>query len=161
LSIPPKLKLDIAALVWYPYYMNFQAESKKSGDQFEDMVLEDMSRFGYTDIAKNVVIEGTGCEVDFVTMHHGQRILVEAKGGKVALGKRPGAQRTDNVKKAIASGAIIKALYPEYKFVVYFSDLPKHGLSSHKMIKTAIRAGFIDQVIYLIESDIISKGVRN
>jgi hypothetical protein len=28
-----------------------------------------MSRFGYTDIDKNVVIEGTGCEVDFVTMH--------------------------------------------------------------------------------------------
>jgi hypothetical protein len=141
--------------------MNFQAESKKSGDQFEDMVLEDMSRFGYTDIAKNVVIEGTGCEVDFVTMHRGQRVLVEAKGGKAALGKRPGAQRTDNVKKAIASGAIIKALYPDYKFVVYFSDLPKHGLSSHKMIKTAIRAGFIDQVIYLIENNTVSKNISN
>jgi predicted AAA+ superfamily ATPase len=150
------IALDIPQEICHTGRMNFQAESKISGDRFEALVLEDMSRFGYTDIDKNVVIEGTGCEVDFVTTHRGQRVLVEAKGGKVALGKRPGAQRTDNVKKAIASGAIIKTLYPDYKFVVYFSDLPKHGLSSHKMIKTAIRAGFIDQVIYLIESDKVS-----
>jgi len=132
---------------------NFQSESKKSGDDFESIVLTDMKRFGYKDIEKNVFIEDVGCEVDFATVHNGQRILVEAKGGKSGGSKRPGAQRTDNVKKAIASGALIKSAHPDYKYVVYFSDLPKHGLSSHKMIKSAILFGHIDQVIYLIEND--------
>jgi hypothetical protein len=131
--------------------LNFQAESKHSGDIFEDKVLEDLSRFGDFDIAKNVVVPDTGCEVDFAYEFRNTQIYVEAKGGLQGINKRPGAKRTDNVKKAIANAALIKSLYPKTQYIVYFSDLPKHGSSSHKMLKTAVRAGFIDSVRYIID----------
>jgi len=129
---------------------NFQAESKHSGDLFESQVLEDLNRFGQQDIKKNVVVKDVGCEVDFAYDFRGIQVYVEAKGGLQGEGKRPGAKRTDNVKKAIANAALIKSRYPETKYIVYFSDLPKHGSSSHKMLKTAVRAGFIDSVRYII-----------
>jgi hypothetical protein len=131
--------------------MNFQAESKKSGDEFEDLVLEDLKRAGHTDIDKNVFIKDLGIEVDFAYKTLSGYTYVEAKGGDLGVNKRPGAKRTDNVKKAIANGALIKAAYPEIKYVVYFSDLPKFGSSSHKMIKSATKAGYIDSFRYLIK----------
>jgi hypothetical protein len=130
---------------------NFQAESKHSGDLFESQVLEDLGRFGQQDIRKNVVVKDVGCEVDFAYDFRGTQVYVEAKGGLQGEGKRPGAKRTDNVKKAIANAALIKSRYPETKYIVYFSDLPKYGSSSHKMLKAAVRAGFIDNVRYLID----------
>jgi|LakMenEpi03Aug12_release.lakeMendotaPanAssembly.Ray.scaffolds.fasta_scaffold183326_4 hypothetical protein len=130
---------------------NFQAESKHSGDLFESQVLEDLGRFGQQDIRKNVVVKDVGCEVDFAYDFRGTQVYVEAKGGLQGEGKRPGAKRTDNVKKAIANAALIKSRYPETQYIVYFSDLPKYGSSSHKMLKTAVRAGFIDSVRYLID----------
>ena len=129
---------------------NFQAESKRSGDLFESQVLEDLGRFGQQNIKKNVVVKDVGCEVDFAYNFRGVQVYVEAKGGLQGEGKRPGAKRTDNVKKAIANAALIKSTYPETQYIVYFSDLPKHGSSSHKMLKTAVRAGFIDSVRYII-----------
>jgi hypothetical protein len=130
---------------------NFQAESKHSGDLFESQVLEDLGRFGQQHIRKNVVVKDVGCEVDFAYDFRGTQVYVEAKGGLQGEGKRPGAKRTDNVKKAIANAALIKSRYPETQYIVYFSDLPKYGSSSHKMLKTAVRAGFIDSVRYLID----------
>ena len=131
--------------------INFQSESKRSGDEFESKVLTDLSRFGCTDITKNVLIAETGCEVDFAYDQRGTQVYVEAKGGLQGEKKRPGAKRTDNVKKAIANAALIKSLNPDTQYIVYFSDLPKYGSSSHKMLKTAVRAGFIDSVRYLID----------
>ena len=131
--------------------MNFQAESKRSGDEFESKVLIDLSRFGTTGITKNVVVKDTGCEVDFAYDYRGTQVYVEAKGGLQGEKKRPGAKRTDNVKKAIANAALIKSLNPDTQYIVYFSDLPKYGSSSHKMLKAAVRAGFIDNVRYLID----------
>ena len=131
--------------------MNFQAESKRSGDEFESKVLIDLYRFGTTGIRKNVVVEDTGCEVDFAYDFRGTQVYVEAKGGLQGEKKRPGAKRTDNVKKAIANAALIKSLKPNTQYIVYFSDLPKYGSSSHKMLKAAIRAGFIDNIRYLID----------
>jgi hypothetical protein len=130
---------------------NFQAESKHSGDAFEEIVLEDITRSGQKNIARRVVLKDLGIEVDFVYETTNGKVYVEAKGGESGSKKRPGAKRTDNVKKAIANGALIKAFYPEIKYIVYFSDLPKHGSSSHKMIKKAIIAGYVDAFKYLIK----------
>lgn len=129
---------------------NFQSESKHSGDIFESQVLEDLSRFGQKDISQHVIIPDVGCEVDFAYDFHGVQVYVEAKGGLQGNGKRPGAKRTDNVKKAIANAALIKSVYPDTQYIVYFSDLPKYGSSSHKMLKAAVRAGFVDGIRYLI-----------
>lgn len=130
---------------------SFQAESKHSGDLFESQVLEDLARFGHKNIDKNVFISAVGCEVDFAYKFRDTQVYVEAKGGLQGENKRPGAKRTDNVKKAIANAALIKSFYPETQYIVYFSDLPKFGSSSHKMLKAAIMAGFVDNVRYIIE----------
>lgn len=130
----------------------FQAESKKSGDIFEDLVFEDLSRTGVKKISKHVVLQDVGVEADFAYKDIvGRQFYIEAKGGESKGNKRPGARRTDNVKKAIANGALIKAFYPDAQFVIYFSELPKHGSSSYKMIKNAIQAGYVDAVRYLIK----------
>ncbi len=131
--------------------MNFQAESKKSGDDFEDMVLEDLQRSGHTNIKKHIALKDLGVEVDFTYKTTYDTVYIEAKGGERGDKKRPGAKRTDSVKKAIANGALIKAEYPKVRYIVYFSDLPKHGSSSHKMIKKALAAGYVDAFKYLIK----------
>lgn len=131
--------------------MNFQAESKRSGDKFEDLVLDDLKRFGAKNIKRHVVLKDIGVEADFAFKDNlGRQFYVEAKGGEAGGKKRPGAKRTDNVKKAVCNGALIKAEMPDAQFIIYFSDLPVHGKSSHKMIKNAIKAGYVDAVRYLI-----------
>lgn len=138
--------------------MNFQSESKKSGDEFESLVLNDLKSRGFGVIKKNVYIEESGCEVDFVAYGTEWTIeYVEAKGGKDDAGKRPGAQRTDNVKKAIANGALIKAIDPSIYFVVYFSAKPITGSSSDKMIYTALCHKIIDEVRYITDKELIDK----
>lgn len=130
---------------------NFQAQSTKSGNKFEDLVLADLKRMGFKKIQKRIVLEDLGIEADFGhTSFAGKQVYVEAKGGEAGYKKRPGARRTDSVKKAIANGALIKAEYPDAQFIIYFSELPKHGSFSHKMIKNAILAGYVDAVRYLI-----------
>jgi|694.fasta_scaffold11427_23 hypothetical protein len=127
---------------------NFQSDSKKSGDEFEDFVLKDLQTRGFSKIDKNIYMPGTGCEVDFIA--YGERDeYVESKGGRDDGKKRPGAQRTDNVKKAIANGALIKAKYPDIYYVVYFSAKPITGSYSHEMIEVALCNKIINEVRYL------------
>lgn len=131
-----------------PWYRDFQSESKRVGDEFEDKVYKDLVDRGFGPIDRNYVFDSAGCEVDF-RAHSGTRFeYVEAKGGKPGEGKRPGAQRTDNVKKAIANGALIKT-YNDLYYVVYFSAQPEPGSYSDQMINTAIKHKIIDEVRYL------------
>ena len=130
--------------------MNFQSESKRSGDEFEDLVLQDLKERGFTNIKKDVYMPGTGCEVDFVASGPDTKTIhVEAKGGRKDDKKRPGAQRTDNVKKAVANGALIKTTYPDIRYVVYFSAKPITNSYSDQMISTAICHKIIDEVRYI------------
>ena len=131
--------------------INFQSESKKSGDAFEELVYEDLVSRGFDYIQSNVYIEGAGCEVDFVAYDSKYDLVeyVEAKGGLDGDGKRPGAKRTDNVKKAIANGALIQSVDVSIYYVVYFSSEPSEGYST-EMINTALRHDIIDEVRYLV-----------
>lgn len=126
--------------------MNFQAESKKTGDEFEDLVLRDLYYRGFENIEKNVYIQDVGCEVDFLA---DEIEYVEAKGGIDLEGKRPGAKRTDNVKKAIANAALIKTKNPDIYYVVYFSSRPKPNSYSDQMINTALNYKIVNEVRYL------------
>jgi hypothetical protein len=132
--------------------VNFQSESKRSGDEFEDKVLNDLKERGFNLIKRNVYMPGTGCEVDFVA-YGAQWPLeyVEAKGGRDDDKKRPGAQRTDNVKKAVANGSLIKAVYPDIYYVVYFSAKPLTGSYSDQMIHIALCHKIIDEVRYIVD----------
>ena len=132
---------------------NFQAESTASGKDFEDLVEKDLVTRGYKILDTNVRIEGIGINVDYIAEKDGVVEFGEEKGGKEGKGKRPGAQRTDNVKKAICNGALLKAQNPDSVYVIYFSAPPKEGYSSHQMIETAIKAGYVDEVRYLTYND--------
>jgi hypothetical protein len=129
---------------------NFQSESKQSGDAFEELVYADLVSRGFTDIQPNVYIKNVGCEIDFLSAGHfwNKVEYVEAKGGVSGDGKRPGAKRTDNVKKAIANGSLIKSLHPEIYYVVYFSSSPSKGYAT-EMINTALQFKIIDEVRYI------------
>lgn len=129
--------------------INFQSQSKKSGDAFEDLVFLDLQARGFLDIDRNVFMQGTGCEVDFFAK--GDKCeYVECKGGLEGDKKRPGAKRTDNVKKAIANGAIMKTIYEYMYYVVYFSDTPEPGSYSDQMLTQALKYKIIDEVRYLL-----------
>ena len=128
---------------------DFQSVSKKTGDEYEAIVEMDLIDRGLTIHHKNFYVEGTGCEVDFVAGSPNSRLeYVEAKGGQRGLKKRPGAKRTDNVKKAIANAALIKALDPSIYYVVYFSSTPKPNSYSDQMIKLALQKGILNEVRY-------------
>jgi Holliday junction resolvase-like predicted endonuclease len=131
-----------------PWDRDFQAESKKSGDEFEHKVYKDLVNRGFSTIDRNYVFDIVGCEVDFRAHSDTRFEYVEAKGGNSGDGKRPGAQRTDNVKKAIANGALIKTYNVVY-YVVYFSAQPEPNSYSDKMIKTALKYKIIDEVRYI------------
>jgi hypothetical protein len=125
--------------------MSFQSESKLSGDKFENNVYNYLIINGFQNIKKNVYVADAGIEVDFVSGND----YIEAKGGLEGYGKRPGARRTDNVKKAIANGALLKSVMPNAIYTVYFSSKPIPQTSSDIMIKTALSKNFIDNVVYL------------
>ena len=127
---------------------NFQSQSKKSGDAFEELVYTDLVNRGFSPIDRNYCFEDAGCEVDFRAHSDTYTEYVEAKGGTAGEGKRPGAQRTDNVKKAIANGALIKTSNDLY-YVVYFSAKPEPGSYSDNMIKIALKNKIIDEVRYI------------
>jgi hypothetical protein len=131
---------------------NFQSESKRSGDAFEELVYADLVSRGFVNIDRNYCFESVGCEVDFRAHSDTGFEYVEAKGGAAGEGKRPGAQRTDNVKKAIANGALIKT-YNTLYYVVYFSAKPEPGSYSDKMINIALKNKIIDEVRYLEPAD--------
>jgi hypothetical protein len=137
--------------------MTFQGESKRSGDVFESIVKQDLKERGFKTITENVLMIGTGCEVDFVADN---KEYVEAKGGKGGVGKRPGAKRTDNVKKAIANAALIKCKYPEIYYVVYFSAKPDPGSYSEQMISTALDFNLLDEVRYISGNKVDSHQMR-
>lgn len=128
--------------------VNFQSESKHSGDEFEDQVYLDLLNRGFTMIQANVHMVGTGCEVDFIA---DAKEYIECKGGKEGFKKRPGAKRTDNVKKSIANATLIKKRYPDIFYVSYFSAKPKEGSYSEEMLQTALEFGIIDEVRYLTQ----------
>ena len=105
-------------------------------------------RRGYSLVPLNKRIEAIGCSFDYIAAKDGILEYGEAKGGK-SLKNNTGAKRTDNVKKAIANGALLKASYPHSRYVVYFSTKPVRGSSSDFMINAALLANIIDEVRYL------------
>jgi hypothetical protein len=111
---------------------------------------------GFGNIDRGFYFTNTGCEVDFRAHSDVRFEYVEAKGGNPGDGKRPGAKRTDNVKKAIANGALIKTIYDIY-YVVYFSSKPEPKSYSDDMINLALKHSIIDEVRYL---DTFEKGVE-
>lgn len=131
---------------------NFQAESSKSGNEFEEAVALELSSIYDLDsdeVLTKVILDQIGIELDYLVLTDEGIECGEAKGGKPGPGKRPGAQRTDNVKKAICNGALLNVLIPGVKYVIYFSAHAKEGSASDAMLNTALQAGFVSEIRYL------------
>lgn len=129
--------------------INFQSESKKTGDEFESLVEKDLISRDAIIVGKDYYVKELGIELDYIADLPDRTEYVEAKGGRTGGKKRPGAQRTDNVKKAVCNGALLKYLYRSAYYVIYFSAPPKPNSYSDNMIKTALEAGYVDEVRYL------------
>lgn len=129
--------------------INFQSESKKTGDEFELLVEDNLISRCLTIVDKNYHINSIGIEVDYVAKCKDVIEYVEAKGGRSGGKKRPGAERTDNVKKAICNGALLKVYDPSAYYVIYFSAPPKPNSYSDAMLTTALNYGYVDEVRYL------------
>lgn len=128
---------------------NFQSESKKVGMQFEKLVEEHLKDCKKVILHKNYKFNSIGIDVDFVATDGLITEYIEVKGGAPGHKKRPGAQRTDSVKKAIANGALLKSFHPDLRFVIYFSAKPTPGSSSDLMLQNALNAGYVDDVRYI------------
>jgi hypothetical protein len=128
---------------------NFQSESKKSGDEFEYFVEQDLLCRGGLIVGKDYCVKEIGIELDYIADLPTQTEYVEAKGGHTGGKKRPGAQRTDNVKKAVCNGALLKHFNKSAYYVIYFSAPPKPNSYAYNMIETALEAGYVDEVRYL------------
>ena len=74
----------------------------------------------------------------------GRTIWFEYKGS--VQGSRPGLMRTDTLKKAIANGALLRALEDRPPFVVLTSHLPEAG-AGLAMLEQARQLGYLDDVI--------------
>lgn len=129
---------------------NFQSQSKKTGDKFEQAIIKDLTNDGHTIIIQHKFYPDIGIEIDLETYSNSEKRFEkhEYKGGEPGANKRPGAKRTDNVKKAIANGALLKTIEPDAYYVVYFSEQPDPNSSSEKMINAALKNKIIDEVRY-------------
>lgn len=133
---------------------------REVGLEYENVAIAyEVSNNGSTVVARNLPLPDCGIEMDFVVdvpLVGGSgnyvktlRKYAQAKGGKPGEGKKPGAQRTDSVKKAIADGILLKTTDPNLWYTVYFSERPKSDSSSERMIRSAMESGVIDEVLYV------------
>jgi hypothetical protein len=125
---------------------DFQASSGIQGRQFADQCDQLLAHYGYR-LEGRVVLTAIGVEVDRVaTSPNGTPVWFEYKGS--VQGSRPGLLRTDTLKKAIANGALLRAL-PEHErqpYVVLTSHLPQ-VLSGAAMLHAAQSLGYFTDVI--------------
>ena len=124
---------------------NFQARSTLVGEEYEKCIEYYLRSQGY-ECTKRPTIKEIGVEFDFFYELDGVDHYIECKGGK---NKTPGAERTDNVKKALANGALLKTIQPNARYIGYFSFPPKPNSRSHYMIEAALKAKYFDEVHYI------------
>ncbi len=123
----------------------FQSASSLQGRQFAEQCDLLLRNSGFELARCRVVVAELGVEIDREAVSpHGRTIWFEYKGS--VQGPRPGLLRTDTLKKAIANGALLRSLPERPPFVVLSSHLPKAG-SGRAMLNTAVRLGYLDDVI--------------
>ncbi len=88
--------------------MNFQAASRTQGLWFEDLCRAILVDCGFTIDGEHVDFTDAGVEVDLIaTNRHAISFYITCKGSY--RGQRPGVQRTDTLKKALAEAQALHA----------------------------------------------------
>jgi len=80
---------------------NFQAQAKEQGDWFEDACIRTLQAAGFDVVDQRVRFKDAGVEVDIIVTGKADiSFYITCKGSY--QGSRPGCERTDTLKKAIA-----------------------------------------------------------
>ena len=128
---------------------NFQAAGVVQGRQFADQCDQLLKHLGFTLVGR-LNVKNLGVEIDQVAKApSGVDVWFEYKGS--VQGSRPGLRRTDTMKKAVANGALLHAAGHTNPFIVLTSHLPESG-AGQAMLKTALDAGFLDDVICIYDT---------
>jgi hypothetical protein len=123
---------------------DFQSAASIQGRQFADQCDLLLRNSGFQ-LGPKVQIASIGIEIDREAVTASGRVIwFEYKGS--VQGSRPGLMRTDTLKKAIANGALLRAIEERPPFVVLTSHLPEAG-SGFAMLEQALRLGYLDDVI--------------
>lgn len=134
--------------------VKFQSDAHKQGVLFAQNCLMALRQAGFEVAEIAFKIKEIGVELDAIANNkRGIAIAFEFKGSWNL--ERPGSQRTDTVKKAIANGALFKVSeYAEVfpPILLLTSHLPDDG-AALRMIETAIGHGILLDVIVERDGD--------
>ena len=127
---------------------SFQASAGIQGRQFAEQCDTLLAHLGFELRGRRVLLE-VGVEIDQEAVSPtGTVVWFEYKGS--IQGNRPGLRRTDTMKKAIANGALLRALDDPAPYVVITSHLPEAG-SGAAMLATASELGYLADVVCLYD----------
>lgn len=127
---------------------SFQASAGIQGRQFADQCDTLLGHLGFELNGRRVLSE-VGVEIDQeATGPKGTIVWFEYKGS--VQGHRPGLRRTDTLKKAVANGALLRALADPAPYVVITSHLPEAG-SGAAMLGAALRLRYVADVVCLYD----------
>jgi hypothetical protein len=139
--------------------VRFQQEASLQGKTFETVVRHLLIAQGFAVAEDKVRLRQIGVEIDFAaTSAGGTEVWIEAKGtlGRASGDKRPGLERTDTLKKAICNAALVATL-PESErrpFIVITTHPPIDGSSGGNMLRTALAAGYMsDLIVFNVAED--------
>ena len=129
---------------------SFQSSSSLQGRQFADQCDLLLEGLGFA-LQGRLLIRDLGVEIDRVAASPRSRaVWFEYKGS--VQGTRPGLRRTDTLKKAVANGALLRAIRGHPPYIVLTSHKPTTGAGA-AMLETAIRLGYLDDVICVYDPD--------
>lgn len=127
---------------------SFQASAGIQGRQFAEQCDTLLTHLGYELRGRRVLTE-VGVEIDQEAVSPTGRVVwFEYKGS--VQGNRPGLRRTDTLKKAVANGALLRALPDPAPYVVISSHLPEAG-SGAAMLQAALELRYFADVIWLYD----------
>ncbi len=127
---------------------SFQASAGIQGRQFAEQCDTLLTHLGFALQGRRVLTE-VGVEIDQEAVSPaGDVVWFEYKGS--IQGHRPGLRRTDTLKKAIANGALLRAIPDAAPYVVITSHLPEAG-SGAAMLRNALELGYLADVVCLYD----------
>ena len=127
---------------------SFQASAGIQGRQFAEQCDTLLGHLGFELQGRRVLAE-VGVEIDQQALSPTGRVVwFEYKGS--VQGNRPGLRRTDTLKKAVANGALLRALADPAPYVVLTSHLPEAG-SGAAMLQAALDLRYVADVICLYD----------
>jgi hypothetical protein len=127
---------------------SFQAAAGIQGRQFAEQCDTLLGHLGF-ELHGRRVLTDVGVEIDQEAVSPGgTTVWFEYKGS--VQGNRPGLRRTDTLKKAIANGALLRAVADPAPYVVVTSHLPEAG-SGAAMLDAALRLRYLSDVVCLYD----------